>query len=340
VCSNHLPLYLTPTEAKPSPEEMQKENVERKASSSSSSKLRAPPVEVRACGSVCREVERQCPFLIKMTEEDKAAGNPSFLCKGEFLRNCNGSTNGNDNFCPLFSDEDIPPVLSSDVQTSPCCYTEVVPPDPGEYISINATDGGGVGRYDDGTNSPFCLEPDHLSNASFFASYSSSPSSDGSSHMAPERGCHAVFRPPPGAAFNVTSVALDEWLAWRHHDSNGSIFSSVLAMGSAENEESLYEGLESDEDHLLFNTLWRWLNDLVDAITPGSSSSSDDDYSNRIAAKNRTASGASSSLSPSAGTLLLLPLILSLLLASSFGARGGGRCSANYHYQRQPERDN
>jgi hypothetical protein len=39
-------------------------------------------VRVDACGSVCREVEMKCPFLIMEGEENKAAGNPSFTCKG------------------------------------------------------------------------------------------------------------------------------------------------------------------------------------------------------------------------------------------------------------------
>jgi hypothetical protein len=39
-------------------------------------------VQVEVCGSVCRDVERRCPFFIKGTENDKAAGNPSFICKG------------------------------------------------------------------------------------------------------------------------------------------------------------------------------------------------------------------------------------------------------------------
>ena len=39
-------------------------------------------VEVEACRSTCLMVEKQCPFLIKGTEDDMASGNPSFMCKG------------------------------------------------------------------------------------------------------------------------------------------------------------------------------------------------------------------------------------------------------------------
>lgn len=37
------------------------------------------------CPSVCREVERKCPFFILGHEDDKAAGNPSFICKGRTI---------------------------------------------------------------------------------------------------------------------------------------------------------------------------------------------------------------------------------------------------------------
>jgi hypothetical protein len=40
-------------------------------------------MKVESCQSVCKEVEKTCPFLIKGLEDDKAAGNPSFLCKGK-----------------------------------------------------------------------------------------------------------------------------------------------------------------------------------------------------------------------------------------------------------------
>jgi len=43
----------------------------------------AIPVTVKPCQSVCKEVEKTCPFLIKGPDDDKAAGNPSFICKGE-----------------------------------------------------------------------------------------------------------------------------------------------------------------------------------------------------------------------------------------------------------------
>ena len=40
-------------------------------------------VKVEACQSTCLTVEKQCPFLIKGTEDDMASGNPSFMCKGK-----------------------------------------------------------------------------------------------------------------------------------------------------------------------------------------------------------------------------------------------------------------
>ena len=47
-----------------------------------------------------------------------------------------------------------------------------------------------------------------------------------------QQQCTALFRPPPSSGLTVRSVAEDEWLAWRHHLSNGSIESAVLAVRS------------------------------------------------------------------------------------------------------------
>ena len=57
-CSTQLPLWLLNPDTKES-------------------------VQVEACRSTCLLVEKQCPFLIKGTEDDMASGNPSFICKGK-----------------------------------------------------------------------------------------------------------------------------------------------------------------------------------------------------------------------------------------------------------------
>ena len=58
ICSTHLPMWLLNSDNKKS-------------------------VKVEACQSTCLTVEKQCPFLIKGTEDDMASGNPSFMCKGK-----------------------------------------------------------------------------------------------------------------------------------------------------------------------------------------------------------------------------------------------------------------
>ena len=58
ICSTHLPMWLLNSDNKNS-------------------------VKVEACQSACLTVEKQCPFLIKGTEDDMASGNPSFMCKGK-----------------------------------------------------------------------------------------------------------------------------------------------------------------------------------------------------------------------------------------------------------------
>ena len=58
ICSTHLPMWLLNSDNKNS-------------------------VKVEACQSTCLTVEKQCPFLIKGTEDDMASGNPSFMCKGK-----------------------------------------------------------------------------------------------------------------------------------------------------------------------------------------------------------------------------------------------------------------
>ena len=85
VCSNHLPLYLRPTEYEATRADTDGSSSQQQQSSSSSGqqqRQRPPPVQINPCGSVCREVERRCPFFIKGEEDDRAAGNPSFICKG------------------------------------------------------------------------------------------------------------------------------------------------------------------------------------------------------------------------------------------------------------------
>ena len=49
-------------------------------------------VQVEMCPSVCREVERKCPFFILGHEDDKAAGNPSFICKGRKEEQCRSTS--------------------------------------------------------------------------------------------------------------------------------------------------------------------------------------------------------------------------------------------------------
>ncbi len=186
------------------------------------------------------------------------------------------------------ADEDIPPVLNSADHISPCCYKAVADPDPGDWISINSSSASSSSPSS-AQERPFCMEPDtieeqdhdghdveageHDGRSGWPGSQSSLPPSSHIIHHHQHCDSFSVLSSWPGGGhglggagggggrqlLNVTSVALDEWLAWRHHETNRSIFSAVLAMGSAEDEETLYDFLDRDEDHLLFNTLGRWL---------------------------------------------------------------------------------
>jgi hypothetical protein len=118
ICSTHLPMWLLNSDNKNS-------------------------VKVEACQSTCLTVEKQCPFLIKGTEDDMASGNPSFMCK----------------------DANVPDALSSTM----CCYDKVTLPEQGEGVSINVSTG-------------FCHEPDHVQlNNKNLTSAGQGPPSDSSS---------------------------------------------------------------------------------------------------------------------------------------------------------------
>lgn len=174
-------------------------------------------VQVQACESSCREVERSCPFLIRGNEGDMAAGNPSFLCK----------------------DETVPTVVTATDMPSQCCYSAMADPLPGQGYPIHVSSG-------------FCHEPDHVqfhlrrrgmsknynnngtvtngtaggskqSPASLpSSSLSSSPATEKSNNnqndnnnnnalLAPR--CDKLLR--PSAALNVTnSTRANEWLGW------------------------------------------------------------------------------------------------------------------------------
>lgn len=86
VCSSYLSLYLIPTPAEAGSAAVatgeDPSSASAAAGSGSSSSQRRTPVKLDPCGSVCRAVEKSCPFFILGFEEDKAAGNPSFTCKG------------------------------------------------------------------------------------------------------------------------------------------------------------------------------------------------------------------------------------------------------------------
>ena len=60
-CSTELPLWLRHRD----------ENVERRIR------------KVESCTDVCMDVEKSCPFHVKGTELDTAAGNAAFMCQGD-----------------------------------------------------------------------------------------------------------------------------------------------------------------------------------------------------------------------------------------------------------------
>ena len=61
---------------------------------------------------------------------------------------------------------------------------------------------------------------------------------------------------PPSSYLNITSVVLDEFVAWGHQDTNESLFSTVMGVED-----------EDDEDYLLFTAVAKWFH-------PSSASSS------------------------------------------------------------------
>ena len=96
ICSNYLPLYLTSSKSRGGGDHVGDQQPVTSDGESSSSRVdqredegedeeeeeEREAVQVEMCPSVCREVERKCPFFILGHEDDKAAGNPSFICKG------------------------------------------------------------------------------------------------------------------------------------------------------------------------------------------------------------------------------------------------------------------
>ena len=85
ICSHHLPLYLTPSRSRGSSDHGDQQQQEQPVTSDQGDQVEEEEreaVKVEMCPSVCREVERKCPFFILGHEDDKAAGNPSFICKG------------------------------------------------------------------------------------------------------------------------------------------------------------------------------------------------------------------------------------------------------------------
>ncbi|XP_059082273.1 uncharacterized protein LOC131879840 [Tigriopus californicus] len=295
-CSTHLPLYLTPSIGDERPSTTQKSSSfndshtsfgsgdgpedSRSGSESSDgggeaqSERRPEAVPLNGCGSICREVERKCPFFIKGLEDDKAAGNPSFICKDEAIPNVI-----------------INPMGDEAEATLPlCCYKAVDEPPPGAWLSFEAED----------PTRPFCVEPDSIRDRRRSKRYTSSTTSNldsgqpdrahglgGPSHSHPassssssssysyssdtlesstfssddldleesitllsgrddEMRCDIIFS-PPSLSLNITSVALDEWEAWHHTLSNTSIFGAT---------DTYFD--DEDEGDLLFASLSRW----------------------------------------------------------------------------------
>ena len=92
ICSYHLPLYLTPSRSRGSDhsdQQQQEQPVTSDQIEEEEEEREREAVKVEMCPSVCREVERKCPFFILGHEDDKAAGNPSFICKGR-NKECTG----------------------------------------------------------------------------------------------------------------------------------------------------------------------------------------------------------------------------------------------------------
>ena len=80
-----MPLYLTPSRSRGGGGGDQvgdQQPVTSNGSGDQAEEREREAVQVEMCPSVCREVERKCPFFILGHEDDKAAGNPSFICKG------------------------------------------------------------------------------------------------------------------------------------------------------------------------------------------------------------------------------------------------------------------
>lgn len=331
-CSTHLPLYLTPSigdERSFTPPQSSSFHDSHTSSGSGDgsedfrdgsesseggretrSERRHEAVPLNGCGSICREVERKCPFFIKGLEDDKAAGNPSFICKDEAIPNVI-----------------INPMGDEAEATLPlCCYKAVDEPPPGAWLSFEAED----------PTRPFCVEPDSIRNrrskqyssstslnvdsgqpdrahglggpshthptgevgrppassSSFSSSFSdtlesSTFSSDDPEHEESitllsgrddEMRCDIIFT-PPSLSLNITSVALDEWEAWHHTLSNTSIFGAT---------DTYYD--DEDEGDLLFASLSRWWSNFMGRFGLSIFATDPGGYSVSTSGQNRTSS--------------------------------------------------
>jgi hypothetical protein len=162
-----------------------------------------------------------------------------------------------------FADDDVPRVLTDKTVASPCCYKAVDEPAPGTWRSFNASD----------ESRPFCVEPDWVHQTPSEPGAGGPASGSGgdahSAHPAPAAAVassgvfsqgdwaaqHCDILSPPSPVINITSVAQDEWWAWRHHESNSSIFSTIPEAYFADGSKM---NIDSDEDHLLFAATVRW----------------------------------------------------------------------------------
>ena len=156
---------------------------------------------------------------------------------------------------------------SSEIVSS-CCYKTVDQPSPGSWVSINTS------QSSSSSKQPFCVEPDLIrSRIGGWTPSSTLPppqsTSSSSSSFSTER-CDMF--PPPSAALNITSIALDEWLAWRHQESNDSIISTILATQGISHGDDNDEKALRDEDYRLFNRMGNFFGRITSAMSSSSSS--------------------------------------------------------------------
>ena len=144
--------------------------------------------------------------------------------------------------------------------SSPCCYKAVDAPPPGAWLSIEPED----------PSRPFCVEPDSLRRRGKGGEGQSKAKSEEEEDSPEGRLRHALAMdhdrcdsdyPPPSAALNVTSAAVDEWEAWQHAHANTTIFEHIqdLAGRSGGGVDGAEGGGEGDEDDdLLFTSMAKW----------------------------------------------------------------------------------